>query len=144
MTSRCSKALLFVSIALNVFLAGFIISHAPGKRMPPYMRLESQLRDLPQPQKAKVDAVLAKYHPDIVTQFNTVRDTREALRAEINAPDYSRAKASKLFDEMQTAYRKMGDASQYMILDVNDQLTPDQRAKFDPLPPPMPGEREKK
>ncbi len=130
--------LFFLSVALNLCFIGLALSHfshQARKPLPPYIRLESQLRQLPQEQKKDVDAVLAKHHPEIVKNFRAAESAREELRREINSPSYSREKASKLFDTMQQSYAKMGEASQSMILDVNDALTPEQRAKFDPLPP---------
>ena len=77
-TRTCTRGLLFLSLAANIFFIGFFLTHAPEKRMPPYMRLESQLRHLPEPQKSKVDAVLAKYHPNV--EFKPVEPSTSEIR----------------------------------------------------------------
>ncbi len=127
--------LLFVSLALNVFLAGWVTSGHPPHPLPhgPMMFWDSfndKLKNLPDPARASVKKVLDTYRPQVKAQMNEVMKSRDAIDRMFARDDYNRADAEKRFADMQQKSAAMQQLMQKMMLDVADALPPEHRARF--------------
>ncbi|MFM9890908.1 MAG: periplasmic heavy metal sensor [Rickettsiales bacterium] len=128
------SAALFVSVALNLFaLSWYVGQPAPGFK-PPIDRVREQSSTWPAAQRTQVNEILARYQPKLDAQVAVMKASRKTLHDIMKQPDYDRKRADAQFERMQAELGKLQDISKVMILDVNDVLTPEQRAEFDPFP----------
>ena len=129
---RIFGVIFFISLALNVFAAGYFLSHRGalqwGQRGG--MFFSRQLDQLSEPAKEKTKHIVEAYRPKFKAQMQEVRKAREAIHAEMRKADYSRARAAARFDRMQVEVKKMQKLAQSMMLDVADRLTPEERSQL--------------
>jgi protein CpxP len=70
-------------------------------------------------------------HRALATETRKIlKEKREALRAELEKPNFSENAAKKLNDEMKVAQNRMADQRLAGVLEVRKILTPEQYAKF--------------
>lgn len=139
MSTRKSSLLigvvLFVSLAANLFLAGWVFGQGgfPPRHAPKGMFFESfnrKAESLPEPQRSQVKDILDFYQPELKKQMKQVMKTREQADKLFKRNDYSREQAEESFNDMQDESLRMQQMAQEMMLDIADVLPPEQRASF--------------
>jgi Spy/CpxP family protein refolding chaperone len=132
-TKKCCLygLVLFLSLALNVFAAGYFFSHRGhggwNSRDVFFMR---QLEQVQGEGRAKARQVIDAYQPKLKAQMQEVRQARRDFEVTVKRPDYRREKAAAVFSRMQQAMDKVQATVQSMMLDIADKLTPEERALF--------------
>lgn len=139
-TNGCNKKrclvgiLLFLSIGLNLFLAGVLVGrpdHGPRMKGPMNMMGE-QIGRLSPEHRDKAQAILEDYKPKFRTQMKEVSKTRKELDALLRSDHYSREAVQAKFDELSDDYRTLHRTGQQMMLDLADELPAHERAKLMP------------
>lgn len=129
----------FISLALNLFLAGWMFGGDMFHRPPPphgggrgmfFERFEEKVAALPPESRGEVQAVLKRYQPKLRKQMKGIMQTRDAIDAMYKRPDYSRGEAEERFDQLQQQSLTMQELAQEMMLELADVLPPEQRATF--------------
>lgn len=133
LTQRLGVAL-FISLALNLFALSWYVGRPPQGFRPPIELVREQSADWPSEQRAQVKEILDRYQPKLDAQVAVMKDSRKKLHEIMKQPDYDRKRADAQFERMQLEVGKLQDLSKLMLLDVNDVLTPEQRASFEPFP----------
>lgn len=136
MSNSCTKkarAILFLSLALNVFALGYIFGgggHGWGGHRPPFGGFGKQIETLAEPAKTDISAVMDQYKPKLKAQMQKVRDAREQAEKAIKDPHYTRKQVEPLFAKLKVESDKAQALAQQMMLDVADKLSPEERVKF--------------
>jgi Spy/CpxP family protein refolding chaperone len=141
--SNCSKrswvigVVLFASLALNLFLGGWLFgggtpsaTSSPTSRGMFFESFNQKVATLPEPERSKVQQVLDFYQPELKKQMNYVMRSREAADKLFKSKNYQREDAEEVFNEMQFESMQMQQMAQEMMLDLADVLPPEHRAKF--------------
>ncbi len=126
---------LFVSLAMNVFLLGWLFGDGQWREPPRERgmfleRFQDKMEQLPAEHRAAVKPVIARYMPRMKQQMSAIRETREALDTVLKRDDYRRADAEAIFRRMDEQMRSMQSLVQGMMLDVADVLPADARTAF--------------
>lgn len=127
---------LFASLALNLFLGGWMVGadkFAPpphGGRGAFFEAFNAKADALPEPARAEVKKILAEHQPKLKRQMKKIMQSRDAIDRMYKRKDYSRAEAEERFASMQQQSIRMQELAQAMMLDLADALPPEQRAKF--------------
>lgn len=129
--------LLFASLALNLFLGGWLFG-ADAFREPPrhggkgmfFQMFNEKAETLPATEREAVKEVLARHQPGLKRQMKRIMRTRDAIDAMYKRDDYSRSEAEERFATLQEQSIAMQDMAQAMMLDLADVLPPEQRARF--------------
>ena len=127
---------LFASLALNLFLGGWVFgadtfSSPPSNGRSAFFEAFNEKADaLPEPERAEVKAVLARHQPGLKKLMKRIMKSRDAIDAMYKRADYSRAEAEERFAAMQVQSITMQEKAQAMMLDLADVLSPEHRAVF--------------
>jgi uncharacterized membrane protein len=142
MTQTCSKyakiagIVLFASLALNLFLAGWLFGADKWDKAPPprpgafFESFNKKAEALPEPERTEVKKVLKQYQPKLKKQMRQIMQSRDALDRMFKRKDYSRAEAEERFNLLQEQSMTMQDLAQAMMLDLADAVPVEHRAKF--------------
>lgn len=128
--------ILFSSIALNVTLGSMLaVRHhtvrgnfAEGGR--PMLAMMKQLRNLPEEQRTPIKEIVQQTRPELRAAMEDVRDTRQQISEYLKDKDYNREEAEKKLASLREKTSAMQLRTQIMMLDIADNLTPEQRAEF--------------
>ena len=150
MSANCKRwwvgALLFASLALNVFFGGWLFTgHPPLEPHGPMMfwdAFNDKLQGLPADERASVKKVLDAYRPKVKAQMKEIMQSRDAIDQMFASSDYNRAEAEKRFADMQEKSVAMQQLMHQMMLDVADALPPEHRANFMQRPKALSGKGE--
>lgn len=125
--------LLFASLALNLFLGGFLLGDDKFPPPPPggpFAAFNEKAERLPEPARDAVKKVLAEHQPKLKKQMRKVMKARDALDTMFKREDYSRAEAEARFEAIQKESLLMQELAQAMLLDVADAVPAPERAAF--------------
>lgn len=128
--------LLFASLALNLFLAGWLFGgdhfRAPPQRGPGafFASLERKADALPEPTRSNVKQVLATHQPELRKQMRRTVKTRDAIDRLYKRADYNRAEAEQQYAILQAQSLVMQEKVQAMMLELADELPQESRAAF--------------
>ena len=141
-TKNCKRwvigALLFASLALNVFLGGLVAGGPTdeGHQPPPpgkfkmFDSMNDRVKTLPKADQPKVQEVLNRYKPTVKQQMAQMMDSRDAMDKLFADPNYTRAQGEAAFAAMQKQGVATQQTMQTMMLDIADVLSPAERASF--------------
>lgn len=136
--------LLFVSLAVNVFLAGWVFGDGGFTRAKParglfFEMFDEKAKQLAEPQRKAVQAILDEYQPQLKKRMKRVMKSRELVDSMLRAKDYTRDEAEVAFDTLQEHSFEAQELAQEMMLDIADALPPADRATFLERPQDMRG-----
>src|SRR6478736_4340273 len=96
-TRKCSLLIgvvLFLSLAANLFLAGWVFGdggfHRPSPKGMFFESFNRKAESLPEPERSKVKDILDFYQPELKKQMKHVMKTREQADKLFKRNDYSR------------------------------------------------------
>jgi len=162
MEQKYIKGIFVVSILVNAFLCGVLISgHAPqdrdpfmvrggdrdGGRMhgPPekmiFERIEEQSKTISSGGQKKVADILQEYEGAFTSDSrDDIKDVFTEIHQTITAPQFDKAKLKSLHDKIRQRDAKQKNVISDMILDIASTLSDEDRIKLfkDLLPPPPP------
>lgn len=122
-------ALLFASLALNLFWGGMIIGRqAIPERGERFKAFQEQIEMLPETERKAAQEVVREYRPQLKEEMQALRERRQKIFALIQSDDYSRAEAEEQFRALREQTLKVQALTQAMMLDLADQLGPEKRA----------------
>lgn len=139
------KCLLIISLLVNAFLGGFLISHIMGHgHFPPMMGhggpgefMHRALSELSPESRPKVEAILAKYKPD---EFGPQKMGKhiEEMRKILTAPTFDRSAFEAAEKRMHAEEADMHKNISAMVGEIAKTLNDEERAKFfeKAFPPP--------
>jgi Spy/CpxP family protein refolding chaperone len=123
-----------VSFAGNIFLASLFIGKEIGKsesfRERPIKMVLEHVQSLPHDQRKVAIALIKNKKPELRDGMMAARDTRKAIFNYIKSPDYNRIEAEKRLTALRQKTSEVQIKAQTLMLDLADQLTPEQRAEF--------------
>ncbi len=127
---------LFMSLAANAFLAGWLLSPRPqtpdairgSEAVGPLRALGRELRALPEKERVQAVALLRDYAPKLRQQVKALRVARAAARELLSSEGYSRPEAEARFARVREESEKLQSLAQRMTLDLADRLPAAQRA----------------
>lgn len=103
-----------------------------GGREAPFEKIKAEL-GLSEEQAQKLKAHRQTHRQTMVALFQDARTKRQALRAELEKPNFDEGKVKSLQASAQAAGQKLQDHRLQGILEVKKILTPEQYAKFQSL-----------
>jgi len=124
-------AILFISLALNFVLAGWVIG-SNSEQMPErrFKQFAHKIQQLPEPTRSEVRDIVQQYRPQIRDNMNEVKDRREEIAKLVSGAEYSREIAEKQFEDLRKKTNETQTLAHKMILEIAEKLTPEQRKKF--------------
>ncbi len=126
-------ALLFLSLATNAFLAGWILSPQaaePSSRAPAFRQLMERVRTLPEPERDEARQIIRAYRSDLRARARALRQARQEVRALLTDSEYSRAAADAQFERVRQRTAELQSLAQRMMLDIADKLPAEERARL--------------
>lgn len=132
---------LLLSLAANVFMAGWLggrpPSHMPlgqmeppGRHGPRLQHLMDKMDTLPAAQRREVRQLMREYAPQLRELGQQNKQAREALQRLIAQPELPRAELEAGFAQQRELQGQMQTLMQKMLLDIAEQLPPEQRARL--------------
>jgi uncharacterized membrane protein len=132
---------LLLSLAANVFLAGWILGRspahmppgqmeAPGRNAPRLQNLMEKMDNLPAAQRCEVRQLMHQYAPQLRALGQQNKQAREALQSLIAQPDLARTELQAAFAQQRELQGQMQVLMQKMLLDIAEKLSAEQRAKL--------------
>lgn len=132
---------LLLSLAANVFMGGWLLGRPhghmppgqmeqPGRHGPRLQHLMQRMDKLPEAQRNAVGQLMRQYAPQLRELGQQNKQTREALQKLIAQPDLPRAELEAGFAQQRELQGKMQALMQQMLLDIAEQLPPEQRARL--------------
>ncbi|MSO93271.1 MAG: periplasmic heavy metal sensor [Rhodospirillales bacterium] len=134
-SGRPVSVALFVSLAVNLLLAGAIVTHLLRQPAQPTgdrwrIAAESLATTLPDADAGKLRAVLANQTPVLEAASADVRKAREAVRQAMRAEPFSPAALDQAMAEFSARRFEMQKRFQSVIAATAAQVSPDARAKM--------------
>lgn len=138
--NRTLSALLFLSVALNLFLGGVLASHwlfrpppwddgGPGDRLPPLHRLADGA-GLDPPYRDQVTALWLDQRPRLHRQMRAVREARRQVHRLLTAETLDRAALATAQETLSQRLTAARAAMQDHLLEVAALLPPEQRRAY--------------
>ena len=132
---------LLLSLAANVFMGGWIVGRPhghmpagqmeqPGSQSPGLKKLMQRMEKLPDAQRSKVRELMHQYAPQLRELGQQNKQAREALQKLIAQPELPRAELESGFAQQRELQGKAQELMQQMLLDIAEQLPPEQRARL--------------
>lgn len=125
---------LSLSIATNIFLGSLFFGQSLGKaesfQSRPFKAVMEHVRNLPEEQREAAIDTLQDAKPELQAAMKETREARKAVFAYIKSPEYDRAEAEKRLADLRDKTAAVQTSAQRVMLDLADQLTPEQRAVF--------------
>jgi uncharacterized membrane protein len=128
---------LTLSLALNAFLAGWVLSPrlasrtpASAEQAPAFRALMHRIQALPEPARSQTHLVVRGYLPRLRAEVRKLRAAREDLRTLLESPQYSRAEATMRLASVREHSAALQTLAQQMVLDIADHLPPETRARL--------------
>lgn len=138
---------LLVSLAGNAFFAGLLIGrpagHGPqgmhpqggarGQEQGPgphVQQLMARVKQLPPEQRQVVGAKVRGYAPQLRELGQANQQARQAVQQQLLAPELNRAALEQAFANQRQLQGQMQTLSQRMLLEIAEQLPPEQRAQL--------------
>ena len=120
---------LFISLALNIFVAGWVAGHRmgpPGGMGEAGIRIGIQrvLRFLPPDDKPVVEAMFEAERPNIRGQFQALREARKKVADILRAPDFDQAAFESAYGEMRQRSADVQNAIHALIVAAVPKLSP--------------------
>lgn len=134
-------AVLFLSLAANLFMAGWLLGSGPapealpewGQRRTgqgPLRGMLAQARAMPGPEGVEVRAILRRQLPPLRRQMRALRQAREAVRAEFAAAELSRPAAEAALTRLREESDRLQGLAQGLILELGQRLPPETRVRL--------------
>ncbi len=126
-------ALLFLSLAINAFLAGWLLSPKPtgeATRSPAFRQLLEQVKALPEPARSEARQIIRAYGPELRSQARALRQARGEVRVLLAGPDYTRETGTAQFARIREQSTELQTLAQRMMLDIADKLPAEERARL--------------
>ncbi len=131
--------IVFLSLAMNFTLAGMMLGRgmmAPppppppphGRGWDPMQSMMERLEALPPEEREAVRGILEEYRPQFDEQAKEIKAKRKEVNNFIKSEAYEREEAQRRLIELGSEYQDMQRLAQQMMLDLADQLTPEERA----------------
>lgn len=134
------SAILFVSLAANFTIGGIVLGrgmmspppppHGSFDRHDPIARMEQKLELLPKETQDQTQDILDDYRPQMEDALDAIKAARKASFRYVQSGDYSRAEAEQKFEDLSKSHQQMQSLAQKMLLDMADNLTPEQRKEI--------------
>ncbi len=129
---------LLLSLAANVFMAGWLVGRPPmhgqmeppGRHGPRLQHLMERMEKLPDEQRTAVRKLMKQYGPQLHELGQRNKEAREALQKLIAQPDLPRTELEAGFAQQRELQGQMQALMQQMLLDIAEQLPPEQRARL--------------
>jgi len=124
--------ILFLSIAMNVTLLSIIMGRSTRQHELVVKLVMRQLAALPEDQRVKAEAIVDLAKPSLRRQMLEIKQKRKEVAGYLASKNYQRDEAEKRFFELRAKNSAVQTVAQTLILDIADQLTPEQRAMVIP------------
>lgn len=125
---------LTLSLGLNVFFAAALLGRRIGGDETfhdrPLKIAMDHVQSLPEEQRRAAIATLQAAKPELRDAMMEIRKTRKSAFDYIKSPEYNRAEAEKRLAALRDETSALQARAQRLMLDLADQLTPEQRANF--------------
>lgn len=132
---------LLLSLAANVFMAGWLLGRPPmamlpghmeppGRHAPRVQNLMAQMDTLPDAQRREVRQLMRQYAPQLRQLGEQNRHGRQALQRLLAQPELPRAELEAGFAQQRELQGQMQALMQNMLLNIAERLPPEQRAKL--------------
>lgn len=132
---------LLLSLAANVFMAGWLLGRPPMAMLPGHMEppsrhapgvqnLMAQMDTLPDAQRREVRQLMRQYAPQLRQLGEQNRHGRQALQRLLAQPELPRAELEAGFAQQRELQGQMQALMQNMLLNIAERLPPEQRAKL--------------
>lgn len=125
---------LALSLAVNIFLGSLFLGQNIGKRegsqSRPFQTIMEQIRSLPEEQHKAAIETLQSAKPELQAAILEAREVRKEAFAYIKSPEYTRTEAEKRLAKLRDKTAAVQTLAQRTMLDLADQLTPEQRVEF--------------
>jgi Spy/CpxP family protein refolding chaperone len=132
---------LLLSLAANVFMAGWLVGRPPmhmppgqmeppGRQGPRLQHLLERMDNLPDAQRRAVRQLMRDYAPQLRELGQQNKQAREALQRLIAQPELPRTELEAGFAQQRELQGQMHTLMQKMLLDIAEQLPPEQRARL--------------
>lgn len=138
---------LLLSLAANAFFAGLLIGrptahsassmHAQGKGRSSeqgagqhLQRLMAQVRQLPSEQRRTVAAQVRSYAPQLRELGKANQQAKQAVQQQLLAPQLNRTELEQALAHQRQLQEQIQTLSQRMLVEVAEQLPPQQRAQL--------------
>ena len=123
-------AVIAVLLGANIVQGAALISLHMNRYVNPLGVAGKKLRQLPQPERRAVFAILKQSRPELRQNLADIKQARLDLANYIASPGYNRAEAQKRFDDLRAKTERSQTIAQQMVLDAADRLPPQDRAKL--------------
>ena len=132
---------LLLSLAANVFMGGWLLGRPhghmpsgqmepPGRHGPRLQHLMERMDKLPEAQRQAVGELMRQYAPQLRELGEQNKQARKALQKLIAQSELPRAELEAGFAQQRELQDKMQTLMQQMLLDIAEQLPPEQRARL--------------
>jgi uncharacterized membrane protein len=125
---------LLLSLASNIFLVSLFVGKEIGKseafRGRPMKMVLEHVQSLPHDKREAAIELIQNKKPELREAIMVAKDTRRGVFDYIKSPDYKRTEAEKRLTELRQKTAEVQIKAQTLMLDLADQLTPEQRAEF--------------
>lgn len=124
---------LFVSLAVNIFLAGVVFGQKDGNRLQRGEKILATigaLKEVSPESRAKAKELVKADWPKIQEDLQGIREKRQEVRGLLEQTAYDPAALDKSFADLRVAVGDMQTEAHQLVVKIASALTPEERVAF--------------